>query len=133
MEKLQNVKGKQTEVQKESANHMSECWYLNFPMLVKAQGGQIDKERATVAATNIARKAAQKGPPYIVWNSWSEELEYLDIKKGIRKVYTEEKTREIAGEFEVDPAALQEAQNRGLSNDIPQAALNHLKDDTPPT
>jgi hypothetical protein len=126
------VKGIQTESEKESKSDKTEGWYANFAMIVKSHGGQIDLPSATKAAQNITKKAQEKGPPYILWNSWSEELEYLDIKKGISTSFTREKGRDISGEFEVNPAALTEARMRGLSWEIPVGELNNPETSHPP-
>ena len=58
-------KARQTVTEADTKTDVKEAWYINFSMLVKAHGGQIDLTAATATAMTIARKCLQKGPPYV--------------------------------------------------------------------
>ena len=58
-----------------------------------------------------------------MFNEWTEELEYLDVKKVVSTTFGREESRAVEGDFEVPEEALQEAQRRGLSMDIPVGRL----------
>ena len=76
------------------------------------------------------RRAKKKGGPYLVWNGWASEIEFLRVFK-----YTEDPIERshgdtMTGTYTATPdeleGALPEGRERGLSEHIPDGAMAEL-------
>jgi hypothetical protein len=125
--KVKSVKKTITTTKVKSSEDVKESWYIPFPKLVESLGGLIDLEGATQAAGRMAGKQEQKGPPYVMFEPWTETIFYLFTKKGRRDGFLRSSSVGVSGELELSPEALEaaasEAEDSGLSGVIPPHLL----------
>jgi len=136
--KLTNIKGTQSSKTKDTKTDRTDGLYMNFPQLVHDQGGLVDLPMATKAARNIALKCESRGPPYVLYNKWSEMLEYMNLKRSVSDVFERSHDKTVEGEFEADEGSMKlahaEAERRGLSDDLPLSLLGQCgRPNTPDT
>ena len=116
--------------ERHAKDDIKEAWYVPFGILLKNEGGQLDYEGALSAASTIARKAEHRGPPFIMYNSGSERIEYLHIRKGMRDVISKTASMTTEAELEVSEATLDEtaksAAAAGLSGTVPVEAYGRF-------
>eukprot|EP00959_Pyramimonas_sp_CCMP1952_P240553 5027202-Pyramimonas_sp.AAC.1 len=98
--KLSNLKGTAAVQERDRDSDVTESWYMNWTNLVIARGGLLDKAAAEKSAGIIAKKCISSGAPYIMYNKWAEELEFLNVRKGTAQSFTTDRVRSMEGEFE---------------------------------
>ena len=130
--KMGDMSGAFTSKKTDRKEEKKEGWYVNFLMLVKARGGQIDLKTAWKEAEKIAKKMRKKGAPYVMYDPWGEVIMFMDLKIGMSETYSNEKGEVVEGEMNIDQEALREAMDeskkKNFQAEIPTKKWRELED-----
>ena len=122
-----NIRGTRLETTTDRKRDQKESWYRGFAMIVQEEGGLVDLAGAITRARRIALKCEARGPPFVMYNGWTEEINYMHIKQGSVDTFDRSKSEVLAGDFEISPEALEgakaEAEENGLSIEVPKELL----------
>ena len=99
-QKLKHTKRVLKDTTTDVKQEIKEGWYKPFAVIVQDQGYLVDPDGAMEAGKHICEAKQKRGPPYIMYNSESKRIEYLDTKQGVRDFFERSRTDTFSGEVD---------------------------------